>query len=586
MDVIDVEDIKEEAVPVAVTRASIAALDLPIEYAGNIQSILKSQSTPNNVPANTTNKNNQAQKLQEADYNSNDDLPPKGVLHRAHSLDSGKEKIVSVPTIEEIKLISNEWIMQRTHHEIKEEVVVPARNVLIKMPFYTTPQTIEATNNAFRDFMVRLNEMGFVQEAETALVATHAESVEAAVEFIMNNPSGLFHRFASKLAGTNDNEEKDEHGEQLLSIATDAECSLCIKCGLAKHEHIIDEKGDKIDGELKGEFVYGDLNGRVSMSMNTKQQREQQKSTLKDMIEQRVKSMAIVEEEEKEKETAKEEEEVKDKASGERETCSICFVDRELDMFYRSVCGHNYCKICLQTHYKIKTKDGDVLKLSCIDPKCKRLIEEDEILNFLIDEDVRLKFIKFRQNKLLQLNPNARFCCKPDCEGTMIGSRINRKLTCPICATAICFNCSQPWHGIFVGCNQNIDIGYTKWALNKDVQKCPKCRMGIEKEDGCNHMTCTSCKYEFCWICKGPYNDIHFEWWNIFGCPGAQYTPRFCRCPYCFPRWLNRILIILCFLAVVLPIVIVAGLFWFIIVCLIFCIRCDFKCDIDPCDCF
>ena len=110
-------------------------------------------------------------------------------------------------------------------------------------------------------------------------------------------------------------------------------------------------------------------------------------------------------------------------------------------------------------------------------------------------------------------------------------------------------------HGYFVGCNQNVDIGYSKWALNKDVQKCPKCRMGIEKADGCNHMTCSSCRYEFCWICKGPYTDSHFEVWNIFGCPGAQYTPRFCRCPSCFPRWMNRIMIILCFLAVVVPLV-------------------------------
>ena len=93
---------------------------------------------------------------------------------------------MSVPTIEEIKLASN---------EVTEEVVVPSRDVLMKIPFYTTPLTIESTNNAFRDFMVRLNEMGFVEEAEAALVATNAESVESAVEFIMNNPMRVFHRF-------------------------------------------------------------------------------------------------------------------------------------------------------------------------------------------------------------------------------------------------------------------------------------------------------------------------------------------------------------------------------------------------------
>lgn len=184
------------------------------------------------------------------------------------------------------------------------------------------------------------------------------------------------------------------------------------------------------------------------------------------------------------------------------------------------------------------------------------------------------------------LNPNARFCPKPDCSGHMTGSRWNPKLTCPVCSEEVCFNCSQQWHGYFVGCNQNVDIGYSRWAINKDVQKCPKCRIRIEKDEGCNHMTCRSCQYEFCWICRGHYSSNHFEPWNIFGCPGAQFTPRFCRCPACFPRWLNRLLILLCFFAVVVPLVITAGTLWVVILFLVFCIRCDARCDIDPCDCF
>eukprot|EP01083_Nonionella_stella_P239690 838671_1 len=81
-------------------RASIAALDLPIECI-------------------TTSKENDM----------------KIILHRTHSLDSGLEKIVSVATIEEIKLFSsNDSNDSNNSNGLGEEVIVPARNVLIKMP--------------------------------------------------------------------------------------------------------------------------------------------------------------------------------------------------------------------------------------------------------------------------------------------------------------------------------------------------------------------------------------------------------------------------------------------------------------------
>ncbi|MFM7853917.1 MAG: hypothetical protein ACKO96_18840 [Flammeovirgaceae bacterium] len=32
---------------------------------------------------------------------------------------------------------------------------------------------------------------------------------------------------------------------------------------------------------------------------------------------------------------------------------------------------------------------------------------------------------------------------------------------------------------------------------------CPMCSVKISRTEGCNHMTCAFCKFEWCWVCGG-----------------------------------------------------------------------------------
>jgi ariadne-1 len=45
------------------------------------------------------------------------------------------------------------------------------------------------------------------------------------------------------------------------------------------------------------------------------------------------------------------------------------------------------------------------------------------------------------------------------------------------------------------------DDSETRNYLLVYTQDCPKCRVCIEKNGGCSHMTCNRCKHEFCWVC-------------------------------------------------------------------------------------
>jgi hypothetical protein len=47
--------------------------------------------------------------------------------------------------------------------------------------------------------------------------------------------------------------------------------------------------------------------------------------------------------------------------------------------------------------------------------------------------------------------------------------------------------------------------------------------MFIEKEGGCNHITCEMCGYEFCWLCLKNYEFYHYYVFNMRGCPGLRH---------------------------------------------------------------
>jgi len=43
-----------------------------------------------------------------------------------------------------------------------------------------------------------------------------------------------------------------------------------------------------------------------------------------------------------------------------------------------------------------------------------------------------------------------------------------------------------------------------KW-LRENTKQCPRCKLSIEKNDGCFQMKCHKCRFQFCWFCLGDW---------------------------------------------------------------------------------
>lgn len=104
-----------------------------------------------------------------------------------------------------------------------------------------------------------------------------------------------------------------------------------------------------------------------------------------------------------------------------------------------------------------------------------------------------------------------RWCTAPRCDRIIrvFGAGVST-VNCA-CGYQFCFQCNEESHAPcsctnlqewLDKCRNESETAH--WII-ANTKVCPKCRVRIEKNQGCNHMTCSSCKHEFCWVCDGSW---------------------------------------------------------------------------------
>jgi len=204
------------------------------------------------------------------------------------------------------------------------------------------------------------------------------------------------------------------------------------------------------------------------------------------------------------------------------QTCDICYEERPVSQFFGLSCEHKFCKVCLSDHLETNILNGQVVKIPCMQHGCAVEFEENDVKQFG-SEDIFKKYVRFKMNINVDMDPNLRWCPRNGCMNYVRrANRLRKKAVCT-CGQEVCMSCGAAYHG-WVRCRNVGDNEFRAFVRANNVKPCPSCKIPTDKYDGCNHITCQKCRYEWCWVCYGAYRAPGGHYGGIvFKCPGSQF---------------------------------------------------------------
>ncbi|KAI0630045.1 RING-5 domain-containing protein [Trametes polyzona] len=211
--------------------------------------------------------------------------------------------------------------------------------------------------------------------------------------------------------------------------------------------------------------------------------------------------------------------------------CPICFDDTQTE-FLALLCDHKFCATCWKEYIVSKVRTEAECMITCMGEGCN-IAAPDPFVEKALGDD-RGTWSRYQEllvRQFVSCIPHLKFCPYPSCTYTVSCpaaatksslSQIVPIVSCGADSTHVfCFGCPIDADHRPVVCavarmwlKKCQDDSETANWIKSNTKECSKCQSTIEKNGGCNHMTCKKCKYEFCWVCMGPWSEHGTSWYS------------------------------------------------------------------------
>jgi len=182
------------------------------------------------------------------------------------------------------------------------------------------------------------------------------------------------------------------------------------------------------------------------------------------------------------------------------------------------------CRTCLSRHLdallESQGRSGSDA-LTCPSPGCGHAYSNEE-LQVLASPETFAKYDKLRLLGHLATLPDFRWCLRQGCNNGQVydftalrnALGTHYRVYCDACGFSMCFRHQVPWHAgqtclEYEEAKGDPDFSATREWLRNNTKSCPgMCGASVEKNEGCFHMTCQVCRFEFCWECLADWSQI------------------------------------------------------------------------------